>query len=595
MAGLTHTQIKNLIKAHRTRGKQEVAQWDRYMKWYRAEYWGENTQMGADEEGLIETNYPYAFVDSMVSNIVAPNPQVTINARDPKKEEYARYREALVNDVLTRSNVSKLLWRLASYASVCGRAFAKSVWRFGKEQAEFRIIDPRYIFFDPTAERWEDVRYVVEVTTMTKEEFKNNAKSPMDPDKPNGKKRYDAKVAERADFGSYPAWLKPALKADRSIASEIFEYVTIYEVYDFVGNKYYHFMDDEEIPLLEDELPYRFVRNPFQILTFNDNLQGIGGMSDIQLIDRLQQMLNELDTLELRHAQASIPVTLFHAGMVDSPSDFVNHLMDATSPGDAVPIYARDGFSIRDIIAQTPTAQMLPAFTQMRERIVRTIEFVLGLPQYQRGVVGVADVATEVALADTAIRTRNGRRMQSVDTVIEWMAQSVVGLYEEFLPIDSRLPVRLTGRRESLLVTRDSLDLQNPNLDNPKVKPLQYDYDAVPYSPTENSKAMQLKNLTGFLELFMQSPDIDVSRLNTYLLDLLNVPDSIKTTDEEKEQAAQAQQAAMMQEQGTPALPQPSDIIGSPLDTASGGQTPELAAPGATPDLPNNMAGGEGN
>ena len=592
MPGLTKIQIRELIKAHRTRGKAEREQWERYLQWYRSEYWGPTGTIEDDAQVTFETNYPYAFIDSMVSNIVPPNPQVTINARRSDKDEYATYREALANDRLKHGKASDDLRKLATFAAVCGRGFIKAVWRFSKEQTEFRVVHPTNVFFDFTAEKWEDIRYLIEVTTMTKEEFLNNAKQPFDPDKPRGKKRYDPELVERADFGSYPAWLKPAMKAQQ-IASEVFQYITVYEVYDFVGQKYYHYLDDEQEPLLADDLPYRFVKNPFYMLTLNDSLNGIQGLSDIQLIDKLQQMLNELDTLELRHAQSSIPVTLFHAGMVDSPSDFASNLMEASSPGDAVALYARDGFSIRDIIAQTPTANVLPAFSQMRQRIVQTIEFILGLPQYQRGVIGIADVATEVALADTAIRTRNGRRMQAINDTVIWMVKSIIGLYEEFLDAESRLPVRLTSRSESMLVTRDSLDLQNPNRKVLRVEPLQYDYDAVPYSPTENSKAMQLKNLTGFMDLFLQSPDVNTRKFIDTLVDLLNIP-NILNDEEEVQAQQQAQLAAMMGGQGggMPGPPGPADIAG-PVDTA-GGVTPENVAPGSTPPMPPNAAGGPG-
>jgi hypothetical protein len=78
------------------------------------------------------------------------------------------------------------------------------------------------------------------------------------------------------------------------------------------------------------------------------------------------------------------------------------------------------------------------------------IEFILGIPQYSRGVVGVADVATEVALADTATRTRNGRRIKMIEDAIDTLAHKVVGLYEEFLPPNTMLPIRLTDSQDVL-------------------------------------------------------------------------------------------------------------------------------------------------
>jgi len=558
---LKGTQIRDLINVHKTRSTAERQKWDRYLRYYRSEYWGENKdirEVSDDSDVAMETNYPYSYVDSMVSSIVPPNPQISVVERNRSKKEFAKYREALVNDTLKRNRTSKLLWRLATYASVYGRAVVKGVWRFARNRVEFRIIDPRFIFFDLSAERWEDVRYVIEVTTLTREEFQRRAKMPRDPNKPRGKKRYDPAIVEKAMFGSYPSWLKPALKKSRDISSEAFDWVTVYEVYDFAGRKYHHFLADMEKPLFSGKLPYRFVRNPYQLLTFNDNMQSLEGISDVQLIDRQQQMLNELDTLELRHAQASIPVTLFQAGLVDNPGAFIKDLLEATSPGDAVAIHAKPGIGVGDIIANTPTTQLSPSFKTMRERITQTIEFTLGLPQFQRGVVGVADVATEVALAETAVRTRNGRRLQAIQDIIEWMSHITVGLYEEFLDAKSLLPIRLTGRQESISVTRKSFGARDPGSvkDGSLLEdPLDYDYDVVPYSPTENSRTIQLKNLSQVLDLLSASPDVDKRRLVLTIVELLNLDPDLLISMEEKVQVEQEQAAAMG---GVPGAPGPT-------------------------------------
>ena len=107
-------------------------------------------------------------------------------------------------------------------------------------------------------------------------------------------------VASKAKFGAFPKWLKDSEKtsaADAEKIRETFEWITIYEVYDFTADRYYHMLEDQEDPLFEGDLPYVFVRNPFKMLTFNDNLSDIGGMADSQLVERQQRRLNELETL----------------------------------------------------------------------------------------------------------------------------------------------------------------------------------------------------------------------------------------------------------------------------------------------------------
>ena len=75
--------------------------------------------------------------------------------------------------------------------------------------------------------------------------------------------------------------------------------------------------------------------------------------------------------------------------------------------------------------------------------------------------------------------------------------------------------------------------------------PLDYDYDVVPYSPTENSRTIQLRNLAQVLDLLSASADVDKRRLVLTVVELLNLDPDLLISMEEK----QAQEQAMMQQQ----------------------------------------------
>ena len=51
--------------------------------------------------------------------------------------------------------------------------------------------------------------------------------------------------------------------------------------------------------------------------------------------------------------------------------------------------------------------------------------------------MGQTDVATEAALAGTAVRTRNARRQKVVYHAVEWVAEAIIRLYIKYLPADS--------------------------------------------------------------------------------------------------------------------------------------------------------------
>ena len=588
--------IKSLINAHVSKANKEHKVWDKWRAWYRSEFWGEMV----DEENdglLIENNYLYAFTDTMVASVCPPTPRVTCLPRrqDSDSEMAAKYREALINDVLYRSKSHEILWRMSTMASVYGRSIMKSVWSFTLNRPDFLVIDPRYFFYDMTVSRWEDIRYAIEVTTLTKGEFKARTNRRQ---KKRGSMQYDPAVASKVKFGSFPKWLTDGEDTSIKITEDMrntFEWAVVYEVYDFTNDRYYHMLEGSEDPLFVGELPYSFVRNPFHRLIFNDNLADIGGMADSQLVERQQRRLNELDTLELRHAQSSIPVTVINESLCDNPEDFVDQVSTATSPGDVVRLVGKNAAPLGEILGQTPTASVVPEFDTIRDRIESTIQFVLGIPEYARGVAGTSEVATELALVDAAMRTRLGRRTKLINGAITHMATTCIGLYEEFLESDREIPVRATGTNEAMPVARRHLQSRDPNeADEMRARgesveePLDIDYEVVPYSPTENSKTAQIKKIQSFLDVLLQSPDVKQRTLISHILDLLDIGKDVLSTEEEAAQTAQAMMGGAPEAAPTEEAPMPGEG-----DVLATGGMPEGASSIPT-DAISGMAGGAG-
>ena len=587
---LTHQEMQGLIDAHRSKNSDETDKWDRWRKWHVSEFWSGGTdgpqgsgQDMADSDLSMETNYSFAFTDTMIANVTPTNPQITITPRRDALEEAGKFREALVNDTLVRVNAHERLWQVAAHASVYGRAFLKTVWNTRRHTPDFLVLDPRSVWFDLSAARWEDIRYLIEVTVLTKSDFESRIR------KKGAKDRfYDPKVADRAQFAAYPEWLKDSAGGGSHMtdaSEEVFEWVVIYEVFDFTSGdgKCYHFLDGIPQPLFEGDLPYRFVRNPYRMLTFNDNLTDIGGLSDVKLIAPMLERLNELDTLAVWFAQTSIPFMVMNSGLVDNPEHAKRLFREGSSPGTVIDIAGKANARIDDIIKTVGSPSLVPEFKGQRDRLAQTIEFVLGIPQYSRGVVGVTDVATEVALADSATRTRNGRRQKSMLDTVVWMSRSIIGLYMEYLGDETVLPLRLTDNPKAQQIGRLDLGFQLIKAEMGE-GPLDYDYEAVAYSPTENNRLVQLKNLTQYMELLLNSPAVNKVKLVKKVLELLQM-DSL--LEDPKTLLA-------LQQQGRPAAGPPGPGGQPPPppggDTLAGGALP----PGTEPVLPPNGQGGAG-
>ena len=581
---LNMKQIQGILKTHRTKSRVERRDWDRWRSWYVSEYWGSDDDrpsgsgdMMEEEDVNFQTNYPYAYIDTMIANVCPQNPQVTVKARQEALQPAAQFREALINDVFQRTKLHASLWKTATNTAICGRGFTKTIWDFKRESVQIFDVDPRSVFFDMSAKKFSDIRYLVEVTVLTHEEFRARSQPRAD-GRPS---QYDPAVAKKAHYGGYPTWLKDYVR-DKAMVNEasleVYKWVTVYEVYDFEADRYYHVLEDVEDPLFEGELPYKYVRNPFTLVTFNENMTDLGGLSDIKLIASSQDRLNEIDTLELWHAHTSTPVTMVNTALVDNPEALMSALRDANSPGSMIAVEGKANAPLRDIIGQTPTPSFSPEFQDMRDRCNSGIEFILGIPQYSRGVVGVADVATEVALADTATRTRNGRRIKMIEDSVDSIADKTVGIYEEFLPPNTVLPVRLTDSHDVLKLTRQTLAMRPRR--NPNERSLDFDYIAIPYSPTENHRLVQLQKLQQYMPLLLESPAVDKNKLIHKLVDLLGMQDILAPPGQQ-----QPPPAAPEGGQGPPqALPEasPEEVTGARMgkdNLVAGGLPPGIELP----------------
>ncbi len=603
---LDPTTFKSIIEAHVSAAEREHKEWDQLRAMYRCENWG-NDRDGMNDDLRTETGSVYAYTDTMIASVVPPNPQITCNARRPNLRTAAKYREALCNDTFRRAKADLTLWKLATHASVYPRGILKAVYNKRLKRPDFIVVDPRNFFFDLTAARYEDARYVIEAFPLTEAEFMARVNSAKNPEA-----QYDPNVAKRVQFGTYPAWLKDPKSGRAEVDDKIrkvFKWTVVFEVFDFStpNGRYYHFLQGVKEPLFQGELPYVFLPNPYGLLTFNDNLEDAGGLADAKIVKGPVQRLDEIRTLKLRFAQSTIPVTVLNEADVDDPEQFADQLSHATSPGDTVRVKIKNGRTVNDVLGQTPTASLSPSFEQMDQTLDNEILYRLGMPQYSRGVAGASEVATELALVDAALRTRQGRRSELINHIIVFMAKATIALYEEFMDADSDLPVRLGGG-EFIEVARQHLAARNP-LDAERAlaeggsieEPLDIDYEVVPYSPVENSKSAQLQKMERFAKMLFGNPLVKQERLIAKMGELLDLGADLLVSEEEMKAKQQAEASAAAPAMGAPPGMPPEGApmeIGatSTMQALGGGELPMAVPPppGVTTGVRPGMAGGAG-
>ncbi len=565
--------IPEVINTHRSRGEPERIQWDKWHSWYQGDFQltlGDFDDPGngqGDSEIALETNVPYAFIDTMCANICPPNPQVTIRALDPSKRESAGARTAFVNEMMRRDKVKRKARRIAAFGALCGRGISKTVWNRRSRQPSTSIIDPRFFFYDMSAETWEEITYCFEATVLRRDQFEKRRELGI----------YSPYVSGKVKATAYPEWMKDRFE-DHSYLTRnnrsLFEWVVIYDFYDFEAGQFYQWADEcWSEPLLATGLPYPYAPNPYDIVMFNENLRCLDGISDVKLIERPLERLNEIDTLELQFAHSCIPTPHINENAFESPEDAKSQFSAATNPGDAAWYKLRDDRRIDQVISWSQPPPLSPSWDRMRQRTEGIVEKTLGLPAYARGTYDKGELATEVALSDEATRTRNGWRIDVIEEWVASIAKKGLAIWKYELGRDRDIFIHPPGEADSVQVNRHSLAFAEPDVDG-KMPAEDFDddyyqFETVAYSPAENSRQVRLQTLQQFAPLLLQMPTVDKVVLTRELLDLIQLSEAALDP--------KAQQPAMAV-QGQPGVPGASGVQGSPEAMAQPGPSPETEA-----------------
>lgn len=572
VGALSMDDIQKLIKRGKDRRERQKSQWNKWLAWMRGSQEASEPEIIRSDrmavgdqsdnltELMIHNNYAFAYLDTMAANTVPSNPQVSIQAIYEEKATAGRNRERVVNHYLRENEIHTELKKGAIWAGIAGFGIFKQYWDTEDARPATYVVSPLDFYFDERV-KFSRSRYYIEAIHVPKADMEA---------------RFDAGWYKK-DLRKQVASLQgkdPHNRDDGTSETLKSEYYTVYEVYDRPAKLVYHVMEGIKTPLLKGSLATKAPM--YTLLHFNEDLELFSGMSDIQLISTLLDRLNEIDSLELQHAHATIPRTVMDRSKVKDAEEVAEAWSRASNPGDLITIdMIQPQMTAEQVFRSMPVAGLQPTFDIMRERIVAMIEMVLGLPAYMRGASGKSEVATELALVDTQTKTRAAKRDQANRKVVETIAQQ----YIELVILYGNAPVKTRSSKMDNAVAVAPAEMRLTD------DPNDYVYDMIAFSPTENHKLVQLQKLQQFMEFLVQSPVVNADRLVTKLVSLLGLEEVLKTPEEVKSEAQaaaeaqQAQQAQLMSAQVPPEPPSDGDTISS--GAVPGGLDEALLPPSA--------------
>lgn len=508
---------------------------------------GTVTETVSTRKPKLQTNMLYPAVNDTVASIVPSDPAVDPISRVPfdPMPEHPRIvakmaRRALVSDQFIRDDFVGTLRRAVRLSSVHPNSVLYFWFDLIEKRARFEALSPRNAWFDPTVQRHEDARYFVRARAIRKDELAKMAQS-LEGVKEEGYWIPEDVVArctdEFAGDTSFPEILRP-MDGDiqQTDTDESFEWVTVYDYFDFVNGRVQKWVRGQDTPILDAPLPYKFVKRPFFVITLNDNLENAQGISDYALIRNALKQMHEAETITLHGGRSQIRMLLYKKAGLTKPDEFEA----AYAKAGAMAALGVDGeVDLERDFKWSSSPSQSPQVGEIIQRAERAIRSTLASPEYRRGAVGQSKNATEVALADAAVKSAAMPRAEVILRAVRWAAGCIVGAFCELLPdgVELRARQKAAETTNGMPITRETLGLPpfryveqedfSYGLEVPAWED-DFDYEPVPNSGDEAARFALLRLLEQWYPLLAQNPSVDMPRLTRKILDLLRVLDIYK-------------------------------------------------------------------
>jgi len=520
------SKLSKLIDRHLDYYKRsEKVQFDKARRYYRGDFFtSSDSDLGGSrmDSYLCSKNMIYAIADTAVSALLGPNPSVAAVARTPQSEDSATSVTGLLEYVFQANKFRRKAATTLIDAVLCKRGIFKTGWDAERDMPIVRAVNPSSVFFDLTVRDQDDIRYWIEATVISFEEFKNRVRSGL----------YKAELVKDVQPDRYPKWLQDQNQSSNTQQlRDAFQWVTIYEYYDRETGKIQHYVKQADAVVFEDKIDYI----PYSMFSLNQSGIDCLGLSEVQLVLKQQETINDLLTHMKQITYLQIPRILYDSGRITEED--LNKAVEA-SAGSFIGINPSNSETLRTLATLFYEMPIPDSPTGVKEFIARQEDdaaFISALAEAARGQVVGARTATEMAIIDAQMRTRLATREGHLNDAIEDVARKAFYLSKKYMR-EPRL-IRVAGdRRWAQLAHKD-------------MRNVEMDFEMVSYNPIRKNPSVMIESLLQMIPFLASNENVDVRRLTEEVIAGMGLSRRIVIPQAEleamKQEAMQQQQAAM--------------------------------------------------
>tara|TARA_R110000744_G_scaffold18811_1_gene50162 strand:- start:250 stop:2049 length:1800 start_codon:yes stop_codon:yes gene_type:complete len=520
------SKLSKLIDRHLEHYKRsEKTSFDKARRFYRGDFFTtSDSDLGGTQldSHLCSKNLIYAIADTAVSALLGPNPSVAAVARTPQSQESATSVTGLLEYIYSTNKFRRKAATALIDAVLCKRGIFKTGWDAERDMPIVRAVNPSSVFFDLTVRDQDDIRYWIEATVISFEEFKNRVRTGL----------YQADLVADVQPDRYPKWLQDQNQSsDTQQLRDAFQWVTIYEFYDRETGKIQHYVKQADAVVFEDKIDYI----PYSMFSLNQSGVDCCGLSEVQLVLKQQETINDLLTHMKQITYLQIPRILYDSGRITEED--LNKAVEA-SAGSFVGINPSNSETLRTLATLFYEMPIPDSPTGVKEFIARQEDdaaFISALAEAARGQVVGARTATEMAIIDAQMRTRLATREGHLNDAIEDVARKAFFLCKKYM----RKPrlIRIAGNQKWAELSHKDL------------RDVDMDFEMVSYNPIRKNPSVMIESLLQMIPFLAENENVDVRGLTEEIVSGMGLSRRIVIPEADleamKQEAAAQQQAAM--------------------------------------------------
>lgn len=491
--------IHKLVHAHKQKYRtKELPVFSKIERFYNNEFFERSSNRSSSTsldatDPRTTVNIVFATVETAKTLLLGQDIAIAANGHTPEAHAVQMAVSRLITEQFRENNMRSATGITLDNALTKRRGIFKTVFSQKQNKALIFSVDPADVGYDPEAKLPSRSRFWLQCNRMNWRTFTQYIK--------NGTYKRPGKLTDTLYPDKTPTWTKT--KSSEATSDDIFGIALVWEVYDMVSMKAYHWHETTKSILWEGPIDDQ----PLAMYSLNHNLKNLDGLSELELILDQQEAINNVYTTMHQTMHRMLSRMLVDTSIVDISE--ISKAYNAPA-GSWNPINMRNaqGRNLKEAFFQLPTASFDARLPEFSSLMMANAQYITGVNSQARGMAKNVRTAAEVANMEAFSRDRIAFREGNLRDALSKVGERTMRLLQKY----GKGPY--TVKDKNTFTQLSQIDLNH----------FHGHFDIAPYAPVKSNPQM-LADIIGRMGNFLvNNPTIPQAQLTELLLESLGLP-----------------------------------------------------------------------